>query len=193
MRLRSRKRFEFERKRKYGVDHGKPGARRSSGGGARLHKTAARAVADSVTFSEWETYDVFLSHSVRDAEIVLGVVALLKGQGLSVYVDWIVDPELDRSQVTAATAERLRTRMQRSRSLIYLHTENSPHSKWMPWELGYVDGHTGRVAIFPVVKNPSGTFRGQEYLGIYPYVDGDRAVLWVNKPAGYEHIRQWAA
>lgn len=159
----------------------------------RLRKTAARAVQDSATFSEWVTYDVFLSHSVRDAEIVLGVVALLKGQGLSVYVDWIVDPELDRSEVTAATAERLRVRMQSSRSLIYLHTENSPQSKWMPWELGYVDGRTGRVAIFPVVKSPDSTFRGQEYLGIYPYVDGDQAVLWVNKAATYEPVQRWVA
>lgn len=158
-----------------------------------LRKTAAQAVADAATFSEWATYDVFLSHSIRDAEIVLGVMTLLERQGLSVYVDWIVDPELDRSQVTAATAARLRTRMQHSRSLIYVHTENSPHSKWMPWELGYVDGHAERVAIFPVVKNPASTFSGQEYLGIYPYVDGGQTALWVNRPVGSEPIRQWLA
>ena len=42
----------------------------------------------------------------------------------------------------------------------------------MPWELGYFDGHNGNVAILPVVTEPrKAGFRGEEYLGLYPFVD----------------------
>ena len=48
-------------------------------------------------------FDVFLSHSTRDAEIVLGVKALLEGMGKKVYVDWVTDHQLDRTRVTPPT------------------------------------------------------------------------------------------
>ena len=47
--------------------------------------------------------------------LVLGVVAALKNQGLKVYVDWLVDPQIDSSRLTPETAERLRQRMRRPR------------------------------------------------------------------------------
>ncbi|TGS08549.1 outer membrane beta-barrel protein, partial [Mesorhizobium sp. M1C.F.Ca.ET.187.01.1.1] len=37
------------------------------------------------------------------------------------------------------TAELLRTRMRQSKTLIYVHSNNSPGSRWMPWELGFFD------------------------------------------------------
>jgi len=41
----------------------------------------------------------------------------------------------------------------------------------MPWELGYFDGFMpGHVAILPLVKVPGAGSQGQEYLGLYPYV-----------------------
>jgi hypothetical protein len=42
----------------------------------------------------------------------------------------------------------------------------------MPWELGYFDGfRPGHVAILPLVKATGAGFNGQEYLGLYPYVE----------------------
>ncbi len=42
----------------------------------------------------------------------------------------------------------------------------------MPWELGFFDGHRpGHVAILPLVKAAGGSYTGQEYLGLYPYVE----------------------
>ena len=58
-------------------------------------------------------------------------------------------------------------------SLVYLHSTRSGHSKWMPWELGYLDDHNDNVAIFPVLKGWKSTFEGQEYLGIYPCIESD--------------------
>jgi hypothetical protein len=44
----------------------------------------------------------------------------------------------------------------------------------MPWELGYFDGFKPDcVAIMPVLDHPTGSFNGQEYLGLYPIVQKD--------------------
>jgi hypothetical protein len=114
-------------------------------------------------------YDIFLSHASLDAEVIAGVKIILEQEGRTVYVDWIEDIQLDRSRVTVATARRLRARMRKCKSLIFASSEASPNSKWMPWELGFFDGHKpGRVVIMPLVETTGDTFRGQEYLGLYP-------------------------
>ena len=80
------------------------------------------------------TFDVFLSHSYDDAEVILGVKKIMESIGLKVYVDWIDDAGLDRGNVTRKTAAILRMRMRNSSSLVYAHSESSGDSKWMPWE-----------------------------------------------------------
>lgn len=124
--------------------------------------------------NENEKYDIFLSHSSKDKEAVGGLASLLTDvYKLSVYVDWINDPGLDRSNVTKDTAEILKLRMSNSACLFYVTSENAPKSKWMPWELGIMDALTGKVAICPLSNKDSAenAFNGQEYLGLYPYVD----------------------
>jgi len=114
------------------------------------------------------------NHSIADAEIVLGIKQLLEETGLKVYVDWVEDAQLDRRAVTKETAAALRQRMKQSKSLIYLSSDNSSSSKWMPWELGYFDGFKPDcVAIMPVLDHPTDSFNGQEYLGLYPIVQKD--------------------
>lgn len=118
-----------------------------------------------------QKFDVFLSHSIDDAELVLGVKELLEKQGLKVYIDWDVDKQLSRDKVNKETAEILRHRMQQSNSLIYVATENSSSSKWMPWELGYFDGlKHDCVAILPLQDRENQFFDKQEYLSLYPIV-----------------------
>ncbi len=165
----------------------------------RSYKPAPQRLNEAVAAaSRTDHFDVFLSHSIKDAELVDGARLELEDKGLVVYVDWIVDAQLSRESVTPDTARVLRTRMLQSESLLYMHTENSPSSKWMPWELGFFDGRKGAVAILPVVKRPASTFAGQEYLGIYPYVDADMAVgsgreeLRVNKSIyEYSSFQSW--
>jgi hypothetical protein len=114
-------------------------------------------------------YDIFLSHAYEDAEVIAGVKVLIEQEHLSVYVDWIEDAQADRSQVTPATADMLRKRMNHCRFLLFATTKASPSSKWMPWELGYFDGlRPDRVGILPIVQSAGGSFKGQEYLGLYP-------------------------
>ncbi|MBE2262433.1 MAG: toll/interleukin-1 receptor domain-containing protein [Burkholderiaceae bacterium] len=142
------------------------GLRKSAG------MTSGRILRESVIAATvTDTFDVFLSHSIADAEIVLGIKQLLEESGLKVYVDWVEDAHLDRRAVSKETAAVLRQRMRQSKSLIYLSSDNSSSSKWMPWELGYFDGFKpDGVAIMPVLENSTDTFIGQEYLGLYPIV-----------------------
>jgi hypothetical protein len=116
-------------------------------------------------------FDIFISHSFKDAEMIAGIKLLIEGTGLSVYVDWIEDAQLDRSQVTTETADVLRQRMGHCSFLLYATSKESPNSKWMPWELGYFDGlRSGKVGILPILESDGESFDGQEYLGLYnPY------------------------
>ncbi|MCG6118713.1 MAG: toll-Interleukin receptor [Aquimonas sp.] len=137
-----------------------------------VFKKAERLVVEAMeSYSSEKSYDIFLSHSFRDAELILGIKCILEDLGYSVYVDWIDDLQLDRTKVTPATADKLRRRMGSSKSLFYVTTGNAVSSKWMPWECGYFDGLNEKVAIVPVVESSQdNVFRGQEYLGLYPYV-----------------------
>ncbi|WP_296555399.1 hypothetical protein [Pigmentiphaga sp.] len=103
---------------------------------------SAEIILDSVRAKtrDSETFAIFLSHSIADAELVFGVKQLLEQLGATVYVDWSHDRQLDRSKVNADTAALLRQRMRQSKSLIYLATDAATTSKWMPWELGFFDG-----------------------------------------------------
>ena len=84
-------------------------------------------------------YDIFLSHSSLDKKFVYTLVRLFNEVGYSVYVDWMVDTQLDRNNVNKDTAQVLRNRMNNSRGLSYVATANSSTSKWCPWELGYFE------------------------------------------------------
>lgn len=145
----------------------------------------------SAAYDPTKTYDIFLSHSIRDAELILGIKLILEDLGYSVYVDWVDDPQLDRSKVTSMTADKLRERMNSSTSLFYVTTENSSTSRWMPWECGYFDGRRGKVAIVPIVRTSNDNhYVGQEYLGLYPYVikqqsNKGRERLWIHKNKSY--------
>jgi len=117
-------------------------------------------------------FDIFLSHSFLDKEDVEGLFIELTNFGFKVYVDWIIDPELDRKNVTEETAILIRNRMKSSKSLLLAVSENAQMSKWMPWELGYIDAKTNKCAIIPVSQSVTApnSFKGSEYLVLYPFV-----------------------
>lgn len=50
------------------------------------------------------SFDIFLSHSYLDKEDVEGLYIELTRMGFKVYVDWIIDPNLVRTNVTKTTA-----------------------------------------------------------------------------------------
>jgi len=160
-------------------------------------RKSAQVLTGAMRAEEGTAFDVFVSHSFLDSDLVLGLRLKLEQFGLKAYVDWADDPQLDRASVSKGTAELLRSRMRSSRSLFYAVTGNASASKWMPWECGFFDGLKGRVAICPVVSGYDYHFSGQEYLGIYPYVseandNSGRARLWVQTDTTtYVTLENW--
>lgn len=119
-----------------------------------------------------ESFDIFLSHSYLDKKYILVLKLDIESMGFSVYVDWDVDSDLDRTNVTKKTANLIRKRMKSCTSLLFATSQSSPKSKWMPWELGYFDGMGRRVAILPILDDAVDIahYEGQEYLSLYPFV-----------------------
>ena len=158
------------------------------------------AEANSTVFSSTKEYDLFISHSYLDKQLVLTLVELFNQANYSVYVDWIEDGDLDRSAVTARTAEVIRNRLKQCRGLSYIATSSITNSKWCPWELGLADGmHQGHACILPVVESGN-AYTGSEYLGLYPYIDysktanGKNYEFWVTdskNPLLYTSLRSW--
>jgi hypothetical protein len=152
-----------------------------------LRKSAAREIL-AETASANAHFDVFLSHSSNEPEeILLGIKGFLEDAGLSVYVDKYTDPQLSPEEVTPKTAETLRGRLRASQSLLYVYSSHSKLSRWMPWELGFMDGAGRRIGVAPVVQTARDTFDGEQYLGLYPYLDRttisgqDSQALWINR------------
>lgn len=119
-------------------------------------------------------FDIFLSHAKLDEVLVLAAKEELeRSTGLTVYVDWIDDPQLDRAKVTTATAATIRTRMRQCKALVYATSPAAATSRWMPWELGYFDGQKGdeHVSIMPILESSKETFTGLEFLGLYNTVE----------------------
>ena len=148
-------------------------------------------------FDEKKEYDLFISHSFSDKDLIFGLKYLFEKSGYDVYIDWINDSQLDRSNVNDKTAQLVKRRIAASKGLAYISTSNSTTSKWCPWELGVADGMSGNVCILPVMDSK---FVGQEYLGIYPYIEYDktsgdhRDEFWVYDPKDrrkYIVLREW--
>lgn len=76
----------------------------------------------------------FLSHSSRDADVILPIVKILEDHGSSVYIDK-KDPSLP-PYTSKETASILRMRIGQSKKFVLLASQNSKDSKWVPWELG---------------------------------------------------------
>lgn len=149
-------------------------------------KEAGRSVADELESVSGRTvarYDVFLSQTIRDAEIVLGVYSVLTEAGLCVFCDWVQAPSNAEKTVMARNAAFIRRVMDVSDSLLFIDAEGAEQSRWMCWELGYFDGLKGRVGVLPVVRRADGPYVGREFLGLYPRVELDhQGRLRVVKP-----------
>jgi hypothetical protein len=128
-------------------------------------------------------FDIFLSHSYSDRKGAIGIKNILENDfGYSVYIDWVVDRDLNRDNVSTSTAKRIKERMKKCKCLFYVTSTNASTSKWMPWETGLMDGLKNRVAICPFSDNSrTNQFVGQEYLGIYPYITIDKTTTSTNE------------
>lgn len=165
---------------------------------AKAKMLLEKSLYEQRNFSSTRTFDIFLSHSSNDAELVQGLKLEIEDMGYTVYVDWIEDPQLNRERVTKETAELLKKRMNSCAALIYAFSENAANSKWMPWELGYFDGIKGTVAVLPISNVSREDFKGAEYLGIYYYIqvstikNTTRSDIWIHETkTKYIYYKEW--
>lgn len=142
-------------------------------------------------------YDIFLSHSSKDKELIAGLKLILEDLGYKVYVDWN-DDALNPNVVTPETAKILRARMKQCKSLVYAFSENASNSKWMPWELGYFDAlKNSRVAVLPISQTAKYAYKGSEFVGIYYVVQIDQILnteenaLWIHNGDDYVNFKFW--
>lgn len=144
--------------------------------GARATRSFSKGLEARNIFESKQSnrFDVFISYNYSDTDTIRALYDHLTDMGLSVYVDFIVDKHLPRHNVTKKTAEIIQDRLKNSKSLLYVLSSNSQMSKWMPWELGYVDGHTSKCAIMPISQSEyNRNFVRQEFLTLYPTVESD--------------------
>ena len=159
--------------------------------------SATEALNEGRITDSFKQYDIFLSHSSKDEELIAGLKLILNDLGYSVYVDWN-DDALNPDEVSPDTAKILRERMNQCKSLVYAFSENAANSKWMPWELGYFDAlKNSRVAVLPISQTAKYAYKGSEFLGVYYVVqiaqiqNSNDNALWIHNGDDYVNFKFW--
>lgn len=83
-------------------------------------------------------FDYFVSHSSKDSEAVQKLIAFENRNGKNVFCDWINDVDyLKRHLLCDATLKVLEKRLDQSKAVILVLSENSLDSIWCKYELNY--------------------------------------------------------
>lgn len=83
-------------------------------------------------------YDYFISHSSKDSTHVQKLIQAENQDGKNIFCDWINDVDyLKRHLLCEATLRVLEKRMEQSKAMIFVVSENSLHSSWCKYELNY--------------------------------------------------------
>ena len=136
---------------------------------------------------QMKKYDLFLSHSSFDSELLLSLKSVLNHSNVNVYVDWVSDRNaLKRELTNINTANTIIERLKSSKALLYIHTQASQNSKWTPWELGFFHALKGKICIY----NPDNIEKAP-YLDIYPIVVLEEGKLFIETEEGRVLIKQW--
>lgn len=81
-------------------------------------------------------YDFFISHSSKDGTIVQKLIRAENQNGKNIFCDWINDVDyLKRHLLCEATLKVLEKRMEQSKAMIFVVSENSRNSVWCKYEL----------------------------------------------------------
>ena len=122
-----------------------------------------RAIYDS-QLEQQKTFDIFLSHSSKDLELLLKIKTMLNADGINVYIDWVNDyAELRRELTNKDAARVIIERIRASRAFLYIETEASAYSQWTPWELGYAHAIGKKICVLEIQEIPE----PPAYLSIY--------------------------
>ena len=145
-------------------------------------KTASSISFDNAEGKQQE-YDVFISHSTKDKDIVKKIRQLLEEKyGLSAYIDWEEDAGTTRNEV----ADKVKEAMNISKSLIFIKTSNSDESQWTAWEVGRYDAiNSDRIGVLLVEDDNfyEADWLHREFLTDYIILEKDDIVPFVQNGA----------
>ncbi|EET88942.1 conserved hypothetical protein [Clostridium carboxidivorans P7] len=83
-------------------------------------------------------YDFFISHSSADFVEVQNMIKALNHDKKNVYCDWINDTDyLKRHLVGNSTKAVIEKRLEQSKNVLFVRSENSLKSNWVRYELNY--------------------------------------------------------
>lgn len=195
----SLRKFAFESLQRMGVTNAKIGGKRKG----------KPRILDNVTFNPVNTpkdllrliynspleqmkkYDLFLSHSYRDADALVELKNKLNRLDINVYLDWVNDKdELKRNLACVETAKVLVERIKSSKAIMYVHTKDSLKSQWTPWELGLAFAYGKKVCVLYVNEDAE----VPEYLGLYDKVEienGNFLITERNKEGNIVALKDW--
>lgn len=125
-----------------------------------------------------DQYDIFLSYRSVDYSHCEDLKNLFEGLNYKVYWDRD-DPVLKDKPVTKETAAHLRSRMRCCRALVFAVSSHFDESLWMPWELGFFDGRTGLVFVYPLDEGIVERKPRPQYLDFYPWIDAKNVKAWL--------------
>lgn len=139
---------------------------------------------------QMKEYDLFLSHSSADSELLLKLKSRLNHDNLNVYIDWVNDSDaLKRNLTNVNTAKVIIERLKYSKALMYVLTDSAHNSSWTPWELGFFHAYKGKICIY----NPNNIIHKVAYLEIYPEIVLDGNVFFVKTDDGRMRLKEWLA
>ncbi|MBR2088830.1 MAG: toll/interleukin-1 receptor domain-containing protein [Fibrobacter sp.] len=141
-------------------------------------KPALENVVEAYSFPRDASFEflkqttVFLSHKHDDLNDLKGVIGMLERKfNVKVYID---SRDEKMPKVTSGeTATRIKKKINDCDKFILLATDDAIESKWCNWELGYGDSlknENGNLALFPMTENRFASYKGNEYLEIYPHI-----------------------
>ena len=98
-----------------------------------------------------KTYDYFISHSSKDYESVQKLIVNENRKNKNVFCDWINDVDyLKRELLCEATLRVIELRLEQSKAVLFVSSENSISSIWCKYELNYF--HDLKKPIFIIKK-----------------------------------------
>lgn len=135
-----------------------------------------------------DNYDVFISHSSRDKDLIKKLRIYLEDQyHLSAYIDWNEDSGMSREEV----ADTVKNAMSHSKTFLIVKTDNSDQSSWVSWETGcfemmcttFNDNNFDRIGVLLIEDDSKAfnknTFLHQEYLKRYEIIGKDELIDFV--------------
>lgn len=105
-------------------------------------------------------YDFFISHSSVDYEAVQTLIKELNKKNKNVYCDWINDNDyLKRNLVGNATKAVIERRLEQSKNVLFVQSNNSNQSKWVKYELNYFDSLHKSIYVIDKKSILNGEFK----------------------------------